>query len=79
MNRAAAEALEATGFAVSRLVADGNPKQLLVEEAQRWRADCIFLGAQGLRGHERYLLGGVAAAVAARAHCSVEVVRQAAR
>jgi hypothetical protein len=32
-------------------------------------------GARGLRSVERFLLDGMAAAVAARAHCLVEVVR----
>jgi nucleotide-binding universal stress UspA family protein len=53
----------------------GNPKHVLVEEAKSWGADSIFVGAQGVRGIDRLLLGSVSAAVAARAHCSVEVVR----
>ncbi len=54
----------------------GNPKQVLVEEALRWHADSIFVGANryGSR-REKFLLGSVSAAVAARAHCSVEAVR----
>jgi nucleotide-binding universal stress UspA family protein len=71
----AAEALRASGLMVSSRVAEGDPKRLLPAEAEAWGADCIFLGARGLRGVERFLLGGVATAVAARAHCSVEVVR----
>ncbi len=53
----------------------GNPKQLLVEEAHNWRADSIFVGANAHGKFERFLLGSVSAAVAVRAHCSVEVVR----
>jgi nucleotide-binding universal stress UspA family protein len=53
----------------------GDPKQILIEEAESWQADSIFVGAKGMRGIERLLLGSVSAAVAARAHCSVEVVR----
>jgi nucleotide-binding universal stress UspA family protein len=48
---------------------------VLVEEAEGWGADCVFVGATGLRGAERLLMGSVSAAVAARAHCSVEIVR----
>lgn len=48
----------------------------LVEEAETWNADCVFVGAKGTRGIERLLLGSVSSAVAARAHCSVEVVRR---
>ena len=75
MNQVAVEKLLPTGLAVSSLVEEGNPKHLLVEEAKRWKADCIFVGAKGLRGLERFLLGSVSTAVTARAHCSVEVVR----
>ncbi|MFX4689754.1 universal stress protein, partial [Acinetobacter baumannii] len=48
----------------------------LIEEAEKWQADSIFVGARGLRGRERSLLGSVASAVASRAPCSVEVVRK---
>lgn len=54
----------------------GNPKQILAREAERWRADSIFVGANRFGSRvERFLLGSVSAAIAARAHCSVEVVR----
>jgi nucleotide-binding universal stress UspA family protein len=75
MNEAASEMLRDTGLAVSRLVTEGSPKEILIKEAQRWKADCIFVGAKGLRGIKQLLLGGVSAAVTARAPCSVEVVR----
>ncbi len=69
------EKLQACGLSVSGIVKDGDAKEVLVEEAERRRADCIFLGARGLRRLERFLLGGVSTAVATRAHCSVEIVR----
>jgi nucleotide-binding universal stress UspA family protein len=72
----AAKRLQARGLRAEPLVIDGEPKQVLVQLAEEWRADCIFLGATGLSNRlERFLLGSVAAAVAARAHCSVEIVR----
>lgn len=37
-------------------------------------ADCIFVGARGVRGLKRLLLGSVSSAVAMNAHCSVEIV-----
>jgi len=52
-----------------------EPKRLLLGEAESWGADCIFVGAKGMGRIERFLLGSVSSAVAARAHCSVEVVR----
>ena len=75
MNDAAAEKLRVAGLAVSSLVTEGNAKDILVKEAKRWDADCVFVGAKGLRGIKRFLLGSVSAAVAARAPCSVEVRR----
>src|SRR5262245_8225222 len=67
--------LHAAGLDVSTAVIEGAPKRALIEEAEAWEADCVFVGARGLRGAERFLLGGVSAAVAARASCTVEVVR----
>lgn len=70
---------------VQRLVADGldtvvmirrgSPADQIVDEAETWDGDCVFVGAKGIRGIDRLLLGSVSSAVAARAHCSVEVVR----
>lgn len=67
--------LRTRGLTVSSLITEGDPKHVLLDEAERWEADCIFVGARGLSRVERFLLGSVAAAVAARAHCSVEVIR----
>ena len=57
------------------IIEDGNPKKRLVENAEEWLADCVFVGARGLSPLKRFLLGSVSTAVAARSHCSVEVVR----
>ena len=72
---AAAEKLREAGLSVSTKVSYGDPKRVLVDEAEQWGADAIFVGARGLRAIERFLLGSVSTSVAARAHCSVEVVR----
>ncbi len=63
------------GLEVILVVAEGDPKRILIREAESWNADCIFLGAQGHRFLDRVLMGSVSSAVAARAQCSVEVVR----
>lgn len=60
---------------VSTMLMAGDPKRVLVEEAERWGADCIVMGARGLNPWHRLLLGSVSTAVATRAHCPVEVVR----
>jgi nucleotide-binding universal stress UspA family protein len=68
--------LEGKNVTVSSVVLTGNPKQQLVRHAEEFGADCIFTGATGFSNPiERLLVGSVSAAVAARAHCSVEVVR----
>jgi nucleotide-binding universal stress UspA family protein len=71
-----AQRLRRAGLTVSVVLRKGNPKSVLVEEAEEWGADSIFVGAKGLRGIDRLLLGSVSAAVAGRAGCSVEVVRR---
>jgi len=71
----AAAKLRPAGLSPSSIVKEGDPKHVLVDEAKEWGASCIFVGAKGLRGVERFLTGSVSASVAARAHCSVEVIR----
>lgn len=70
-----AEVLRASGLDAEVMIRRGHPTQQLLDEAETWGAHCIFVGAKGIRGIERLLLGSVSAALAARAHCSVEVVR----
>lgn len=75
-SRDSAEAkLKEKGLQVSTVLEFGRAKDLIVEEAEHWGADSIFIGAKGHRLMERILLGSVSYSVAARAHCSVEVVR----
>lgn len=74
--QASIESLAAAGLSVSIDFRAGNPKKLLPEEAENWNADCIFVGANRFGSRvERFVLGSTSAAVAARAYCSVEVVR----
>ena len=74
---AAAKKLEKAGLRAMADVCEGDPKKVLVKLAEDWRADCVFVGATGLTNRfERFLLGSTAAAIAARSHCSVEVVRR---
>jgi nucleotide-binding universal stress UspA family protein len=75
--QAAAKKLEKAGLRATADVCEGDPKTVLVKLAEDWCADCVFVGATGLTNRfERFLLGSTAAAIAARAHCSVEVVRR---
>jgi nucleotide-binding universal stress UspA family protein len=68
--------LQGSTLRVSWLICEGDPKSALPKVAEEWGADCIFVGSTGFTNRlERFVLGSVSAAVAARAHCSVEIVR----
>lgn len=71
----ALERLRAAGLQADAVAKDAVPQQLIYEEAEAWGADCIFVGSPGMNALERFMIGSVSSAVAARAHCSVEVVR----
>jgi nucleotide-binding universal stress UspA family protein len=71
------EGLGSRNVTVSSVVHAGDPKRVLVQHAEEFGADCIFTGATGFSNRfERVILGSVSAAIAARADCSVEVVRE---
>jgi len=75
--RKSAEELKNSTLKVSTEIAVGDPRRVLAEKAEESRADCIFVGSVGFNNRfERFVLGSVSASVAARAHCSVEVVRR---
>lgn len=72
-----ADRLRRAGLIVAATVVDGDPRQLIIEEAQRRNADTIFAGARGLGRLERFLLGSVSTHILTHARCTVEVVRDA--
>ena len=72
---AVAAELRRAGLTAITIVRPGDPKRVLLDEAEKCGADCIVVGAKGMSRVERFLLGSVSSAVAARAGCSVEVVR----
>lgn len=73
----AVNSLTAAGLKTKVRIVEGNPNHILIREAERWNADCIFVGANAFGSRvERFLLGSTSASVAAHAHCSVEVVRK---
>jgi nucleotide-binding universal stress UspA family protein len=71
----AAEKLGSAGLKVSIVVGEREPKTLLCSQADEMKADCIFVGSRGMGRLDRFLIGSVSSGVAARANCSVEVVR----
>ena len=66
--------LESNLLVTSEII-KGNPKSVIVDEAEKWGADLIVLGSHGYTGLKRMFLGSVSQAVAAHAKCSVEIVR----
>ena len=54
---------------------NGNIKETLVNEAEKWGADLMVVGSHGHNAVERFLLGSVSNAVMHHAPCSVEVIR----
>ncbi|QQS45467.1 MAG: universal stress protein [Acidobacteriota bacterium] len=67
--------MRAAGLDVATKVSLEDPKRAIIDEAESWGADSIFVGSRGLGRITRFFLGSVSSAVTARAHCSVEVVR----
>jgi len=63
------------GYTISALVARGDPAQEILREAGRRKADLIALGAKGITGVRRFLLGSVSQRVARNAEASVLIVR----
>lgn len=72
----AAAKLEKAGLKAELVILEGNPKHEIVAEAEKFGADCIYVGATKFDNKfQRFLLGSVSSAISARATCSVEVVR----
>lgn len=60
---------------VESRVVEGYPREVILDEADRWGAELIVVGSHGYRGLTRLWLGSVSQAVASHARCSVEIVR----
>ncbi len=74
LDEAAAEAVAlAPDVPVARVVVTGYPTAVLVAESAK--AQLVVVGDRGLGGFEGLLVGSVAPALAAHAHCPVVVVR----
>jgi nucleotide-binding universal stress UspA family protein len=76
LTRQARERIAASAFSVETTVREGDPRTAIVDAAEEWQADLIVVGSHGRTGLTRLVMGSVAQAVVAHAHCSVEVVRR---
>jgi nucleotide-binding universal stress UspA family protein len=61
---------------LSTATPQGSPRQVILDEAEKWGADLIVVGSHGYGTWNRLLLGSVSNAVATHAPCSVEIVRR---
>jgi nucleotide-binding universal stress UspA family protein len=77
--RRTAQELRDAGFSTIELVEEGNPKEKIIDQAEKWNADLIVVGSHGWKGLNRFLLGSVSDSVVRHAGCSVEIVKIPAR
>lgn len=70
-----AEARRTTASFGEPIVEVGDPRDAIVETAERLGADLIVMGTQGRRGLSRVMMGSVAEDVIRQASCPVLAVR----
>ena len=61
---------------VTERLLEGDPREVIVDEARSWQADMIVVGAHGQNKRPLYPLGSVSSVIAAYAPCSVLIVRK---
>lgn len=71
----ALEVLEAAGYRAEHIARHGDATRLILEEAQEWGAECIFITPRAFATPGRPKVSPVTRSVCAAAPCSVEVVR----
>jgi nucleotide-binding universal stress UspA family protein len=75
LSRSAAE-LESQGSTVVTDAREGDPAAVILDVAREQDADLIVIGARGLSGLRRFLLGSVSSKLAHSADCSLLIVRE---
>src|SRR5205085_5145049 len=53
----------------------GDPKRVILDEAEHWQADLIVVGTHGYSTFERIWRRSVSCAIASHAECAVRIVR----
>jgi nucleotide-binding universal stress UspA family protein len=75
LTRTAGE-LESQGVEVETDAREGDPAKVILDVAREQDADLIVVGARGLTGLRRFLLGSVSSKLAHHADCSLLIVRE---
>ncbi|WP_027414619.1 universal stress protein [Aneurinibacillus terranovensis] len=58
-----------------KIIAEEDPKRLILDKAQELEVDLIIIGSRGLSGYERLMLGSVSYAISQHAECDVLLVK----
>ncbi len=67
---------ENEGITIRSKVLTASPvKKAIIDYAKEQKVDLIVIGARGMAGMEKFVLGGIAHAVVSYAHCPVLAVR----
>ena len=74
LKRAARDAVS-KGVEVETHAREGQPAEVIIDVANKEKADLIVVGSRGLTGIMRYLLGSVSSKVSEHAPCDVMIVR----
>jgi nucleotide-binding universal stress UspA family protein len=72
---AALQLLRENGVEARGVESEGDPAEVILEEAMTVGADLVVVGTRGKNAVERFLLGSVSDKVAHRAPCDVLVIR----
>lgn len=73
----ASKELRAIRLTVMTEITEGDPQRVLIDEAQKWEADSVFLGSRGFSSSfEAFRAGSFSTGLVTGAPCSVEIVRE---
>jgi nucleotide-binding universal stress UspA family protein len=64
------------GFAIEKHAREGDPAQTIIDVANEEDADLIVVGARGMSGLRRFMLGSVAGKLSHHAPSSLLIVRE---
>jgi nucleotide-binding universal stress UspA family protein len=75
MHRLIANEVDYTPAFTSSVIAEGDPKKVILRIIEEWSPDCVFLAPHGRNRFSRALFGGVSGSILAQAKCTVEIAR----